>query len=96
MTFTYEVAVGHTGVIQFYATNSSYNPNRPLTWSNLDLVHPLATYPAPPDHFSGQYDIPDVVLPGNLHGRQLILSVWKRVNDPAGETFYGCSDVDFS
>lgn len=95
MTLTYEVTVGHTGVLQLYTTNSNYNPNLPLTWSDLDLAHPLVTYPAPPDHFRGEYEIPDVALP-HLSGRQLILSVWKRVHDPAGETFYGCSDVVFS
>jgi len=94
VTFVYKATAPHAGTIRFYSTNDTYDPSKPLAWSNVDLT-PFATYQAPAQADSqGNYVIPNVQLPANKHGRQIIYSVWQR-DDPAGETFYGCSDVDF-
>ncbi|MCD0445329.1 lytic polysaccharide monooxygenase [Glycomyces sp. A-F 0318] len=90
-TFTWTMTVAHsTATFDYYITNDSYDPTRPLTRGMLDL-QPFASFEmggAQPDHVMSH----DVTLP-DRSGRQLILSVWN-IADTAN-AFYSCIDVDF-
>ncbi|WP_172967764.1 lytic polysaccharide monooxygenase [Micromonospora sp. WMMA2032] len=89
--FSYGAWVPHPGGIRLYITKDGYDPTKPLTWDDLEAQPFLTADPQPPVsdgayRFSGQ-------LP-HRSGRHVIYSVWSRTDSQ--ETFYGCSDVDFS
>lgn len=69
-----------------YITKSTWNPNMPLTWGQLELLVQTPLSVATPS-----IDIP-VILPSRT-GKHVIYSVWQRSDSP--EAFYSTSDVDF-
>ncbi|MEU6244398.1 lytic polysaccharide monooxygenase [Streptomyces sp. NPDC047024] len=92
-TFTYRVTTRHQGRFKVYVTKSGYDPARPLTWSSLDLAHPVARAAdaAPSD---GVYTFTGT-LPERT-GRQVLYAVWHRSDGSDGsEWFHSCADVDF-
>ncbi|MFS4096249.1 lytic polysaccharide monooxygenase, partial [Streptomyces sp. AF1A] len=89
-TFKYRVTAPHRGTFTVYATKPGYDPARPLSWSELDLEHPVATAADPV--VSGGFAMFSGTLPERT-GRQLLYAVWQRSDSP--EAFYSCSDVDF-
>lgn len=89
-TFTYGAWVPHPGSFRFYITNSTYDPTKPLTWSEMSS-QPFLTVDPEPAAANGVYTVAGT-LP-QATGRQIIYSVWTRSDST--ETFYGCSDVVF-
>ncbi len=89
-TFTYGAWVPHPGYFRFYVTNSTYDPTKPLTWSEMNTT-PFLTVNPEPAVVNGVYTMTGT-LPV-MTGRQIIYSVWTRSDST--ETFYGCSDVVF-
>lgn len=89
-TFTYGAWVPHPGYFRFYVTNSTYDPTKPLTWSEMNS-QPFLTVNPEPAVANGVYTMTGK-LP-SMTGRQIIYSVWTRSDST--ETFYGCSDVVF-
>ncbi|MQY13525.1 GlcNAc-binding protein A [Streptomyces sp. RB5] len=93
--FKYSNWAAHPGTFHMYVTKSTYDPSKPLAWSDLEDTPFLSvTNPAmvgSPGSNDGHY-----YWNGNLpnkSGRHLIYSVWTRSDSQ--ETFYGCSDVTF-
>jgi predicted carbohydrate-binding protein with CBM5 and CBM33 domain len=89
-TFTYGAWVPHPGYFRFYITNSTYDPTKPLTWSEMN-PDPFLTVNPEPAVANGVYTMTGTLPMAS--GRQIIYSVWTRTDST--ETFYGCSDVDF-
>ncbi|MEU0964624.1 lytic polysaccharide monooxygenase [Streptomyces sp. NPDC005917] len=89
-TFKYRVTAPHKGTFKVYLTKAGYDPAKPPAWSDLDLVHPVATATDPVA--SGGFYTFSGTLPERT-GRQLLYAVWQRSDSP--EAFYSCSDVDF-
>ncbi|MFJ3127908.1 lytic polysaccharide monooxygenase [Streptomyces sp. NPDC086993] len=88
-TFRYKGTAPHKGAFELYITKDSYDPTRPLAWSDLE-AQPFVTV-ADPRMESGDY-----VFQGKVparSGRHLIYSIWQRSDSP--EAFYTCSDVVF-
>ncbi|MFC4336763.1 lytic polysaccharide monooxygenase auxiliary activity family 9 protein [Salininema proteolyticum] len=91
-TFTwYHTARHSTTDYRYYITNGSYDPNTPLTRSELDL-QPLYV-----EDYGGRqpnqienhtFNLPDRT------GRQMILAYWEIAD--TGNAFYACIDVDYS
>ncbi|MFF6909950.1 lytic polysaccharide monooxygenase [Streptomyces sp. NPDC012389] len=88
-TFKFRATAPHKGSFELYLTKPSYDPTKPLAWSDLE-AEPFAqaTDPALVD---GSY-VFDGTIPERA-GRQLIYTVWQRSDSP--EAFYACSDVVF-
>ncbi|MEU3355613.1 lytic polysaccharide monooxygenase auxiliary activity family 9 protein [Streptomyces sp. NPDC037389] len=91
-SFRWKLTARHaTTDFRYYITNDHYDPNRPLTRSDLD-PQPFLTVP-----YGGR--IPDATvthqgtLPAGKSGKQLILAVWTVAD--TGNAFYACSDVQF-
>ncbi|MEU2715171.1 lytic polysaccharide monooxygenase [Streptomyces sp. NPDC007205] len=89
-TFKYRVTAPHKGTFKVYLTKQGYDPAKPLSWSELDLRHPVPTVTDPVA--SGGFYTFSGALP-ERSGRQLLYAVWQRSDSP--EAFYSCSDVDF-
>ncbi|WP_328633907.1 lytic polysaccharide monooxygenase auxiliary activity family 9 protein [Streptomyces sp. NBC_00356] len=89
-TFKYKVTAQHKGTFNLYMTKQSYDPSKPLKWSDLDLENPVATKTDPTA--SGGYYTFSGKLPDRT-GRQLIYGIWQRSDSP--EAFYSCSDVTY-
>ncbi|WP_030275763.1 lytic polysaccharide monooxygenase auxiliary activity family 9 protein [Streptomyces sp. NRRL B-24484] len=89
-TFRYRATAPHRGTFRLYVTNGTYDPAKPLAWSNLQST-PFLTV-TDPQLVDGQYVLPGKV-PAGLKGRQLIYAIWQRSDSP--EAFYSCSDVVF-
>lgn len=89
-TFTYGAWVPHPGNFRFYITNSTYDPTKPLTWSEMN-PEPFLTVDPEPAVANGVYTMTGTLPMAS--GRQIIYSVWTRTDST--ETFYGCSDVEF-
>ncbi|MFC5643483.1 lytic polysaccharide monooxygenase auxiliary activity family 9 protein [Kitasatospora cinereorecta] len=89
-TFRYRATAPHRGTFKLYLTNPSYDPAKPLTWSNLDAT-PFLTV-TDPQLADGQYVLPGKI-PAGRTGRQLVYAIWQRSDSP--EAFYSCSDVVF-
>ncbi|MER0478982.1 lytic polysaccharide monooxygenase [Streptomyces sp. Edi2] len=88
-TFHYKATAPHKGYFELYLTKSSYNPAKPLKWSDLESK-PFAKV-TDPKLTNGEY-----VFNGKVparSGRHLIYSIWQRSDSP--EAFYTCSDVVF-
>jgi len=88
-TFEFRATAPHKGSFELYLTKPSYDPTKPLAWSDLEAKpFAQATDPALVD---GSY-VFDGTIPDRA-GRQLIYTVWQRSDSP--EAFYACSDVLF-
>ncbi|WP_326621812.1 lytic polysaccharide monooxygenase [Streptomyces decoyicus] len=88
-TFHYKATAPHKGSFELYLTKSSYNPAKPLKWSDLESK-PFAKV-TDPKLTNGDY-VFDGKVPARS-GRHLIYSIWQRSDSP--EAFYTCSDVVF-
>ncbi|MFJ2893278.1 lytic polysaccharide monooxygenase [Streptomyces sp. NPDC087218] len=87
--FRYKGTAPHKGSFALYITKDSYDPTKPLKWSDLE-AKPFVEV-ADPKMENGDY-----VFQGDVparSGRHLIYSVWQRSDSP--EAFYTCSDVVF-
>lgn len=95
----------HPGWFNVYVTRQGYNPNAPLSWSDLEKIgtngQPIGqndfTVTDPPQ--SGgpgglNYYFWDQTLPSNRSGLHLVFTHWSRSDSP--EDFFSCSDVDFN
>ncbi|MFI5804225.1 lytic polysaccharide monooxygenase [Streptomyces sp. NPDC051561] len=88
-TFRYKGTAPHKGSFDLYITKDSYDPAKPLKWSDLE-AKPFASVTDP------KMEAGDYVFDGTLpkkSGRHLVYSVWQRSDSP--EAFYTCSDVVF-
>ncbi|MFI6090363.1 lytic polysaccharide monooxygenase [Streptomyces sp. NPDC051218] len=88
-TFRYKGTAPHKGSFELYITKDSYDPSKPLKWSDLE-EKPFVDV-ADPKMENGDY-VFDGKVPAKS-GRHLIYSVWQRSDSP--EAFYTCSDVVF-
>ncbi|MFH8612401.1 lytic polysaccharide monooxygenase [Streptomyces sp. NPDC018029] len=88
-TFHYKGTAPHKGSFELYVTKESYDPTKPLKWSDLE-EKPFAKV-TDPKMENGDY-VFDGKVPAR-QGRHLIYSVWQRSDSP--EAFYTCSDVVF-
>ncbi|MFI1157991.1 lytic polysaccharide monooxygenase [Streptomyces sioyaensis] len=88
-TFHYKATAPHKGSFELYLTKKSYDPTKPLKWSDLEST-PFAKV-TDPKLTNGEY-VFDGKVPARS-GRQLIYSIWQRSDSP--EAFYTCSDVVF-
>ncbi|WP_447036509.1 lytic polysaccharide monooxygenase auxiliary activity family 9 protein [Streptomyces sp. DSM 118878] len=88
-TFRYKATAPHRGSFELYVTKDSYDPSKPLKWSDLE-DEPFAEV-TDPKLVNGDY-----VFEGKVpakSGRHLVYSIWQRSDSP--EAFYTCSDVVF-
>ncbi|MBO0651559.1 lytic polysaccharide monooxygenase [Streptomyces triculaminicus] len=92
LTFRWRITARHaTTDFRYYLTNSTYDPQRPLTRADL-ATQPFLTVP-----YGGR--VPDATvshqgtLPAGRTGKQLIVAVWTIAD--TGNAFYACSDVQF-
>ncbi|MFG3531396.1 lytic polysaccharide monooxygenase [Streptomyces sp. NPDC047917] len=88
-TFRYKGTAPHKGSFELYITKASYDPAKPLKWSDLE-AKPFVEV-ADPKMENGDY-----VFQGDVparSGRHLVYSIWQRSDSP--EAFYTCSDVVF-
>ena len=83
-------AVHHPSFWQFYLTRPDYQHDTPLTWSDLVLVDQAGDVSVDENK---QFRI-KVTLPPERSGDAVLLTRWQR-DDPAGEGFYNCSDIQF-
>ncbi|MDI3418972.1 lytic polysaccharide monooxygenase auxiliary activity family 9 protein [Streptomyces luteolus] len=88
-TFRYKATAPHKGSFELYITKDSYDPSKPLKWSDLES-EPFAKV-TDPKLENGEY-VFDGTVP-NKSGRHLVYSIWQRSDSP--EAFYTCSDVTF-
>ncbi|MGW5104603.1 lytic polysaccharide monooxygenase [Streptomyces sp. NPDC004100] len=88
--FTYRVTTHHQGRLTVYVTKADFDPARPLTWSALDLAHPVA-WVADATPSGGLYTFTGT-LPERT-GRQVLYAAWHR-SDGQG-TLRSCEEVDF-
>jgi len=91
-TFTWTFTARHsTSTFDYYLTNDSYDPTRPLTRADLD---PAPFFQANLNGAQpGETEQHTVTLPADRSGRHLILAVWNVAD--TGNAFYACSDVEF-
>lgn len=88
-TFRYKGTAPHKGSFELYITKDSYDPAKPLKWSDLE-EKPFVDVTDP------KMENGDYVFEGKVpakSGRHLIYSIWQRSDSP--EAFYTCSDVVF-
>ncbi|MFG3052852.1 lytic polysaccharide monooxygenase [Kitasatospora sp. NPDC048239] len=88
--FKFRVTAPHQGNQTVYITKQSWDPTKPLKWSDLEAT-PVAVIPTSRTAADGYYSYTGT-LPQRT-GRQLLYMVWQRTDSP--EAFYSCSDVDF-
>ncbi|MFH8572170.1 lytic polysaccharide monooxygenase [Streptomyces sp. NPDC017993] len=88
-TFRYKGTAPHKGSFELYITKDSYDPTKPLKWSDLESK-PFVDV-TDPKMENGDY-VFDGKVPAKT-GRHLIYSIWQRSDSP--EAFYTCSDVTF-
>ncbi len=92
----YNKWAAHPGTFSLYITKPGWDPNQPLTWSELQSV-PFSSVTDPPSVGNpgsvDSYYYWNATLPSGYSGYQIIYSVWARSDSV--ETFYGCSDVVF-
>ncbi|MFG2845651.1 lytic polysaccharide monooxygenase [Kitasatospora sp. NPDC048296] len=89
-TFQFRTTAPHVGTQTVYVTKPSYDPTKPLKWSDLDPT-PVAQVQVDRTAVNGYYTYSGT-LPQRT-GRQLLYMIWQRSDSP--EAFYSCSDVDF-
>jgi predicted carbohydrate-binding protein with CBM5 and CBM33 domain len=90
-TFRYQETIPHEGSFRLYVTKDGYDPKKPLRWSDLESK-PFLSVTDPPLRdeaytFKGK-------LPAGKTGRHLIYTIWQ--NSSTADTYYSCSDVDFT
>ncbi|GGV25831.1 lytic polysaccharide monooxygenase auxiliary activity family 9 protein [Streptomyces spectabilis] len=88
-TFRYRATAPHRGSFELYLTKASYDPAKPLKWSDLQ-ARPFAKV-TDPKLVNGSYEFSGTVPARS--GRHLVYSIWQRSDSP--EAFYTCSDVVF-
>ncbi|MGW6529550.1 lytic polysaccharide monooxygenase [Streptomyces venezuelae] len=88
-TFRYKGTAPHKGSFELFVTKESYDPSKPLKWSDLE-EKPFVKV-SDPKMENGDY-VFDGKIPAR-EGRHLIYSIWQRSDSP--EAFYTCSDVVF-
>jgi chitin-binding protein len=92
----YNAWAHHPGEFRLYVTRDGYDPEKPLTWDDLESEPFSVFQEESPNGTDEVNDTPEyrwsAVLP-DKSGRHLIYSVWERSD--SAETFYGCSDVEF-
>ncbi|MEW2523853.1 lytic polysaccharide monooxygenase [Streptomyces sp. NPDC047071] len=88
-TFRYRATAPHRGSFELYVTKASYDPAKPLRWSDLQ-PRPFAKV-TDPKLVNGSYEFSGTVPARS--GRHLVYSIWQRSDSP--EAFYTCSDVVF-
>jgi len=90
-TFQWHLTARHaTEAWDYYITNDSYDPTKPLTRAELEpepFLHVDGDGSQPPADASQTGTLP------NKSGRQMILAVWSVAD--TGNAFYQCSDVNF-
>jgi len=92
----YNKWAAHPGTWRLYLTKPTWDPTKPLTWSQIDTTpFSSATDPASVGNPGSvdSYYFWNAALPSGRTGYQIIVSVWARSDST--ETFYGCSDVVF-
>ncbi|KAG0206914.1 chitin-binding protein [Mortierella sp. GBAus27b] len=98
---TWELSALHApSRMMIFITNPGHNPNQPLRWSDLRLIHNAPTPdPIPanggghiPGFIQGFYKL-NVAIPADISGDAVIYSYWQRI-DPRNEAFFSCSDVN--
>jgi chitin-binding protein len=87
--FTYRTTIPHAGTFRMYVTKDSYDPTKPLTWSDVESK-PFLTASNPPIS-GGAYVMPGR-LPTGKTGRHMIFTIWQTTPD----TYYSCSDALFT
>src|SRR4051794_7045038 len=94
--YRYNKWAAHPGTFRLYITKDGWNPNRPLTWADMETT-PFYSVTDPPSVGGpgsiDSYYYWNAALPANKTGNHIIYSVWARSDST--ETFYGCSDVTF-
>jgi predicted carbohydrate-binding protein with CBM5 and CBM33 domain len=90
-TFSYRETIPHEGTFRLYVTRDGYDPTRPLRWSDLESK-PFLTVSDPPR--KGEAYVFSGALPRAKTGRHLIYTIWQNSSTP--DTYYSCSDVDFT
>jgi chitin-binding protein len=84
--------------MRVFISKPSYDPTRPLSWSDLELIYDA---PAPvPVPANGAGHLPNVQsfyklnvpIPENRVGDAILYSYWQRI-DAGNEGFFNCSDV---
>ncbi|MEU6534472.1 lytic polysaccharide monooxygenase [Streptomyces sp. NPDC047000] len=90
LTMTYAAPIPHAGTFRLYLTKPGYDPDRPLTWSDLPS-RPFAEVKDPPLR-DDAYRI-GATLPRDRTGRQVLYTIWQTSSTP--DTYYSCSDVVF-
>ena len=90
-TFRYRETIPHRGTFRLYVTRDGYDPTRPLRWSDLE-AKPFLTVTDPPR--KGEAYVFTGTLPRGKTGRHLIYTIWQNSSTP--DTYYSCSDVDFT
>ncbi len=92
----YNKWAAHPGTWYLYITKPTWDPTKPLTWDEFNLV-PFSQATDPPSVGNpgsvDSYYYWNATLPSGYSGYQIIYSVWARSDST--ETFYGCSDVMF-
>jgi endoglucanase len=73
-----------TAYYRIYLTTPSFDPRKPLKWSDLKLVHDSGPRAAAPE------TVIRTALP-QRQGRQIMYTIWQRSDST--EAFYACSDV---
>ena len=73
---------------EFYISKSTYDPTKPLKWSDLEPLTVLAPPVLDGSNYRFSVDMPQRV------GRHVMYVIWQRI-DPAGEAFFSTSDIDF-
>lgn len=82
-----------------YLTKASYDPAKPLAWTDLDKIYSEEfsvartdwSSPSKIPGTSGFFEV-EVPIPAGRTGDAVLYTHWQRV-DPAGEGFYNCSDI---
>lgn len=78
---------------EFYLSKPGFDPTtETLTWNDLELVDEKSSLPLTTVNGRRVYQ-GNVALPTNRNGRALLYVRWQR-QDPGGEGFYNCSDIN--
>lgn len=91
-SFTWHLTAQHsTASFDYYLTNASYDPAKPLTRSEID-TKPFLSVP-----MNGAKPPADVThkgtLPSGRKGKAMVVAVWTIAD--TNNAFYQCSDIDF-
>ncbi|EST18961.1 lytic polysaccharide monooxygenase auxiliary activity family 9 protein [Streptomyces roseochromogenus] len=91
--FTWTFTARHaTTDFEYFVSNDSYDPTKPLTRAELQ-PQPFLTVPYDGEPPSSDTVTQQGTVPTGLTGKHLILAVWNIAD--TGNAFYACSDVQF-